>query len=107
MALSMGFKNISFPPSCYSSYGVLDSYPGGTLTHCSCQPSLDAHFRGVILEQSPRGSRAALYRSSYKPLAANQRRAARHPLDRKDILSSYRSFLSSSSLPTPEIVPVI
>ena len=22
----------------------LDSYPGGTLTHCSCQPSLDAHF---------------------------------------------------------------
>src|SRR5215469_13724459 len=48
MALSMGFKNISFPPSCHSSYGVLDSYPGGTLTHCSCQPSLDAHFWGVI-----------------------------------------------------------
>jgi hypothetical protein len=22
----------------------LDFYPGGTLTHCSCQPSLDAHF---------------------------------------------------------------
>src|SRR5215472_11835803 len=48
MALSMGFKNISFPPSCHSSYGVLDFYPGGTLTHCSCQPSLDAHLSGVI-----------------------------------------------------------
>ena len=26
----------------------LDSYPGGTLTHCSCQPSLDAHFPVLI-----------------------------------------------------------
>jgi hypothetical protein len=26
----------------------LDSYPGGTFTHCSCQPSLDAHFRVLI-----------------------------------------------------------
>ena len=26
----------------------LNFYPGGTLTHCSCQPSLDAHFPGVI-----------------------------------------------------------
>ena len=25
----------------------LDSYPGGTCTHCSCQPSLDAHFPGT------------------------------------------------------------
>jgi hypothetical protein len=24
----------------------LDSYPGGTCTHCSCQPSLDAPFAG-------------------------------------------------------------
>jgi len=27
----------------------LDSYPGGTCTHCSCQPSLDAHFAVLIL----------------------------------------------------------
>jgi hypothetical protein len=26
----------------------LDSYPGGTLAHCSCQPSLDAHFPVLI-----------------------------------------------------------
>ena len=31
-------------PSCYSSYGALNFYPGGTFTHCSYQPSLDAHF---------------------------------------------------------------
>src|SRR5215470_3196296 len=52
MALSIGFRIISFLPSCYSSYGVLDSYPGGTLTHCSCQPSLDAHFPLLILQPS-------------------------------------------------------
>src|SRR5271157_1015375 len=34
-------------PSCYSSYGALNSYPGGTFTHCSCQPSLDAHVTGL------------------------------------------------------------
>jgi hypothetical protein len=31
-------------PSCYSSYGALNFYPGGTDSHCSCQPSLDAHL---------------------------------------------------------------
>src|ERR1035441_5555765 len=36
-------------PSCYSSYGALNFYPAGTFTHCSCQPSLDAHFSGRIL----------------------------------------------------------
>src|SRR5664279_3829599 len=36
-------------PSCYSSYGALNFYPGGTFTHCSCQPSLDAHLPGLIL----------------------------------------------------------
>src|SRR6266481_3503729 len=44
MALSIGFRIFSFPPSCYSSYGALNFYPDGTFTHCSCQPSLDAHF---------------------------------------------------------------
>src|ERR1035438_6881432 len=49
MALSIGFRIFSFLPSCYSSYGALNFYPGGTFTHCSCQPSLDAHFSGRIL----------------------------------------------------------
>src|SRR5262249_16747010 len=53
MALSIGFRIISLLPSCYSSYGALDSYPGGTLTHCSCQPSLDAHFSGLFPGQVP------------------------------------------------------
>jgi hypothetical protein len=44
MALSIGFRIFSFLPSCYSSYGVLNFYPDGTFTHCSCQPSLDAHL---------------------------------------------------------------
>src|SRR5216683_4564016 len=47
MALSIGFRILSFLPSCYSSYGALNSYPDGTFTHCSCQPSLDAHFSGT------------------------------------------------------------
>src|ERR1700678_1340566 len=49
MALSIGFRILSLLPSCYSSYGVLNSYPDGTFTHCSCQPSLDAHLPGPIL----------------------------------------------------------
>src|SRR6267142_1336295 len=49
MALSIGFRIFSFPPSCYSSYGALNFYPDGTFTHCSCQPSLDAHFPFLIL----------------------------------------------------------
>src|ERR1035438_40414 len=44
MALSIGFRIFSLLPSCYSSYGALNFYPGGTFTHCSCQPSLDAHL---------------------------------------------------------------
>ena len=54
MASSIGFRTISFLPSCYSSYGALDSYPGGALTHCSCQPSLDAHFPFLIRPELPR-----------------------------------------------------
>jgi hypothetical protein len=30
MALSVGFRNLSFLPSCYSSYKGFDFYPGGT-----------------------------------------------------------------------------
>src|ERR1017187_8334841 len=48
MALSIGFRIFSFLPSCYSRYGALNFYPGGTFTHCSCQPSLDAHLPGSI-----------------------------------------------------------
>ena len=49
MALSIGFRILSFLPSCYSSYGALNFYPDGTFTHCSCQPLLDAHFSFLIL----------------------------------------------------------
>src|ERR1035438_1597782 len=52
MALSIGFRIFSFLPSCYSSYGALSFYPDGTFTHCSCQPSLDAHFPGLIRPDS-------------------------------------------------------
>jgi len=34
----------SFLPTLLFKLRGLDSYPGGTCTHCSCQPSLDAHF---------------------------------------------------------------
>jgi hypothetical protein len=44
MALSIGFRIFRALSSCYSSYGALTFCPGGTFTHCSCQPSLDAHF---------------------------------------------------------------
>src|ERR1039458_10684686 len=49
MASSIGFRNLSFLPSCllFKLRG-LNFYPGGTLTHCSCQPSLDAHFTLLI-----------------------------------------------------------
>src|ERR1035437_4959890 len=57
MALSIGFRIFSFLPSCYSSYGALNFYPGGTFTHCSCQPSLDAHLWGVIRPVMNRGRR--------------------------------------------------
>ena len=50
---------LSFLPSCYSSYGALDSCPGGTLTHCSCQPLLDAHFPFLI--RSEQKSRQDVY----------------------------------------------
>ena len=33
MPLSIGFRIVSFLPSCYSCYGALDSYPGGVLTY--------------------------------------------------------------------------
>jgi|SRR5580692_6919618 hypothetical protein len=48
MALSIGITILCFLLSCYSSYVALNSYPDGTLTHCSCQPSLDAHFPVLI-----------------------------------------------------------
>jgi hypothetical protein len=38
----------SFLPTLLFKLRGLDSYPGGTFTHCSCQPSLDAHFSLLI-----------------------------------------------------------
>ncbi len=53
MALSIGFRIFSLLPSCYSSYGALNFYPGGTFTHCSCQPSLDAPSSVAVLLAPP------------------------------------------------------
>jgi len=37
-------QDVQFPSFLLFKLRGLDSYPGGTFTHCSCQPSLDAHF---------------------------------------------------------------
>jgi hypothetical protein len=37
-------QDVQFPSFLLFKLRGLDSYPDGTLTHCSCQPSLDAHF---------------------------------------------------------------
>jgi hypothetical protein len=50
--LEDGFVNrlqdSQFPSFLLFKLRGLDSYPGGTFTHCSCQPSLDAHFPLLI-----------------------------------------------------------
>ena len=51
MASSIGFRMESFLPTLLFKLRGLDSYPGGTFTHCSCQPSLDAHFSFPIHSQ--------------------------------------------------------
>jgi hypothetical protein len=42
-------QDVQFPSFLLFKLRGLDSYPGGTLTHCSCQPSLDAHLSLLIL----------------------------------------------------------
>jgi len=37
-------QDVQFPSFLLFKLRGLDSYPGGTFTHCSCQPSLDAHL---------------------------------------------------------------
>jgi hypothetical protein len=50
--LLAGFVNrlqdSQFPSFLLFKLRGLDSYPDGTFTHCSCQPSLDAHFPLLI-----------------------------------------------------------
>ena len=41
-------QDVQFPSFLLFKLRGLDSYPGGTLTHCSCQPSLDAHILVLI-----------------------------------------------------------
>jgi hypothetical protein len=41
-------QDSQFPSFLLFKLRGLDSYPGGTFTHCSCQPSLDAHFSVLI-----------------------------------------------------------
>jgi hypothetical protein len=49
-------QDVQFPSFLLFKLRGLDSYPDGTLTHCSCQPSLDAHFvtnLGVHIRRRP------------------------------------------------------
>jgi hypothetical protein len=48
MDSSIGFREGSFLPTLLFKLRGLDSYPGGTLTHWSSQPSLDAHISVLI-----------------------------------------------------------
>ena len=41
-------QDVQFPSFLLFKLRGLDSYPGGTFTHCSCQPSLDAHLSLLI-----------------------------------------------------------
>src|SRR6266699_127673 len=71
MALSIGFRILSCLPSCYSSYGALNFYPDGTFTHCSCQPSLDAHLpvliRAILGVRCPAMLASAAFPSARQP----------------------------------------
>jgi uncharacterized protein (DUF433 family) len=42
-------QDFQFPSFLLFKLRGFDFYPGGTFTHCSCQPSLDAHLRGSNL----------------------------------------------------------
>ena len=58
--LEDGFVNrlqdSQFPSFLLFKLRGLGSYPDGTLTHCSCQPSLDAHISVLIrLAAAPKG----------------------------------------------------
>ena len=44
-------QDFQFPSFLLFKLRGLDSYPDGTFTHCSCQPSLDAHISGLINEE--------------------------------------------------------
>jgi len=41
-------QDVQFPSFLLFKLRGLDFCPGGTSTHCSCQPSLDAHFPVLI-----------------------------------------------------------
>jgi hypothetical protein len=48
-------QDVQFPSFLLFKLRGLDSYPGGTFTHCSCQPSLDAHLSLLISKHSMTG----------------------------------------------------
>jgi hypothetical protein len=96
MASSIGFRNLSFLPSLLFKLRGLNFYPGGSLTHCSCQPSLDAHFsllierNGCVRERAacPYGlpnSRKALFSSTESTFET-----VRHPGTARDNQSEGR-----------------
>ena len=84
MALSIGFRIFSFLPSCYSSYGASNFYPGGTFTHCSCQPSLDAHL-SFLIRAATWSSTRVLRGCVYEPETRKMLEAIRAALGFADI----------------------
>jgi hypothetical protein len=50
-------QDSQFPSFLLFKLRGLNSYPDGTFTHCSCQPSLDAHFRVLISQINQSGDR--------------------------------------------------
>ena len=49
-------QDFQFPSFLLFKLRGLNFYPDGTFTHCSCQPSLDAHFSlaNLMCPQNPR-----------------------------------------------------
>jgi hypothetical protein len=75
-SFSDGFVNrlqdVQFPSFLLFKLRGLDSYPGGTFTHCSCQPSLDAHFSVLPYEQGRQRQHLVCRRKSEQLLSKDQ-----------------------------------
>ena len=52
-------QDSQFPSFLLFKLRGLSSYPDGTFTHCSCPPSLDAHFSGLVRTVEPDSCRLA------------------------------------------------
>ena len=72
-----------------------DFYPGGTFTHCSCQPSLDAHFAVPILNTLLRFS--VLWSSNVRIHGPGHGRCLQNSLLRSLVHSRHRRLEAEAS----------